>query len=141
MGMKEHLEKCLFCRKGIPEHRQRMGAHFCCPDCKKFYLRERYHLANPGKQGISSSTIGAISELKVAVDLLLRGYHVFRAMSSACPCDLAILKDNRLLKIEVKTAHYTPKGTAFAPSTEGNQYDVLAVVLHDKIQYEPDLTN
>src|SRR5207244_171702 len=52
--------------------------------------------------GLPSSTVGAISELRVACDLLEKKYEVFRAISAACSCDLAVLKNGKLLRIEVK---------------------------------------
>jgi len=59
----------------------------------------------------SPVTVGAISELKVAVDLLSIGYHVFRAESSGCPCDLIALKNGKLFTIEVRTIVRNENGT------------------------------
>lgn len=81
-----------------------------------------------------------MSELKVAVDLLSRGYGVFRALSPSSPCDLAILQDSKLIKVEVKTGHYTSAGKVFRPYLSNHNYDILALVMaDDKIIYEPSL--
>ena len=40
------------------------------------------------RKQVSPATRGAIAELRVATDLLARGYHVFRSVSPASPCDL-----------------------------------------------------
>ena len=46
---------------------------------------------------------GAIAELRVGVDLLSKGYHVFRSESPGCPCDIVAIKDGECIKIEVRT--------------------------------------
>lgn len=52
---------------------------------------------------ISRANMGTLSELVISADLLARGYHVFRAVSPACPFDLVIYKNGRLQRVEVKT--------------------------------------
>lgn len=54
--------------------------------------------------GLSTGTLGAMSEMVAIADLMKRGYHVFRAQSPSCPCDLVIFKDNQVcLRVEVRT--------------------------------------
>lgn len=129
------------CGLELSEYRQRKRAKFCCDECRARYVREQYHLANPGIGAfatIPSATVGTIAEFRVAVDLLIKGYHVFRAMSPSCPCDIAILKEDKLLRLEVKTGYRTGRGTFYKTSTfDPDKHDVLAIVLHDKIIYEP----
>ena len=57
------------------------------------------------------ATTGAISELKVAVDLLSIGYHIFRAESPSCPCDLIALKNGKIFAVEVRTIARNRSGT------------------------------
>lgn len=82
-----------------------------------------------------TGTVGAISELVVAVDLLRKGYEVFRALSVNASCDLAIIKDGVLLRIEVRTAH-TNKNGAWG-SNPKHRADILAQVVGNEIKYTP----
>lgn len=72
-----------------------------------------------------------------------KGYNVFRSMSPACPCDIAILKDGALSRVEVTTGKKLPSGKIMYPPHKEHTYDVLAVVLYDHgapaIIYEPEL--
>jgi len=71
-----------------------------------------------------------------------KGYDVFRALSPACSCDLAVLKNGNLLRIEVRTAYVSPSGKFYKPSKKGddpNNIDAYAWVLPSKIIYEPEL--
>jgi len=95
--------------------------------------------------GLTSGTTGAIGELLVAADLLQKGYHVFRAQSPSCPCDLAILKDNRLLRVEVRTGHRSRATGKVYPPVKDNlsngKYDLYVQVVHGplEITYFPPL--
>jgi hypothetical protein len=76
----------------------------------------------------------------VSGDLMKRGYHVFRALSPSCPCDLAVLKDNNLVLIEVTTGYRGKDGKHSFPEHKNGRYDVVAVVFHDgEIIYKPSL--
>ena len=55
--------------------------------------------------GLSTGTVGAMSELLVSSDLLRKGYAVFRSVSPACFCDLIAIKEKKMLKMEVRTAY------------------------------------
>ena len=59
---------------------------------------------------LPAPTMGALSELVVSADLLSKGFEVFRALTSSCSCDLAILKNGKLSRIEVKTAYKNNSG-------------------------------
>ena len=88
--------------------------------------------------GISTGTVGAISELRVSVDLLAKGYEVFRALSPSCSCDLAVMKDSKLLRIEVRTA-YRGKSNNIITRRSRFKADHFALVLPSEIVYEPEL--
>lgn len=129
---------CVVCEKRLSEDQQKKYARYCSPDCRIQYKREHYRLANPKIPSIPTATVGAISELKVATDLLEKGYHVFRALSPSCPCDIAILRGDKLLKVEVKTGYRSPiTGKLYKHSIDQKKFDVLAHVLPDEIIYEP----
>jgi hypothetical protein len=98
----------------------------------------RYRNENPKSQ-LSTPVIGIIAEHRVIVDLLTRGYDVFHAASPACSCDLAVLKNGNLLRVEVTTGKYTPTRKIFYPPHNKNNYDIVAAVLPDQIYYFPDL--
>ena len=119
------------------------GSKYCSYECRKLFTKMRYEIFNPvALKGATAGTTGAISELRVAVDLLAKGYHAFRALSPSCPCDLAILKDNQLLKVEVRTTYLSTSGKPYKnrdKRDDSNSIDVYAWVLPDKIIYEPEL--
>lgn len=81
---------------------------------------------------VSNVLLGAGHELKVAADLMYRGYYVFRSLSPQCPCDMVALggTDGRLLRIEVKGRTFICKNTRF---------DILANVVNGVITYTPEL--
>ena len=94
--------------------------------------------------GIPTGTVGAIAELGVAIDLLRKGFHVFRALSPNCSCDLAIVADTQLYRVEVKTGHRDKDGHPSPPYVKKHKrelFDIIATVLHDtnEIIYTPAL--
>ena len=68
-----------------------------------------------------------------------KGYEVFRACSPSSSCDLAILKNGKLLKIEVRTGQKVRKAIMY--NKENIHADITAVVLYnpDEIIYLPKL--
>ncbi len=138
------LTQCVSCNESISEDRQRRGAKFCSERCRAGYQGRAYAELNPvprrGSPGvIATGSVGAAAEMAVCADLLMRGYAVFRAVSQACPCDLAVLRDGRLLRIEVKTGYRTASGGVQYPKLSKEHFDVLAIVMrHNReIIYEP----
>lgn len=114
---------------------------YCSSICRLAFEKQKYRAFNPFR-GTTRPTTGAISELRVSVDLLSRGYNVFRALSPACPCDLAVLKNNKLLRIEVRTTYIFQSGKLYKAKNkkdDKDNIDIYAWVLPDKILYEPDL--
>ncbi len=93
---------------------------------------------NP-KPSLSNNTSGVVGEYRVIIDLLVQGYEIFRACSPSCSCDLAILKNGKLLRLEVTTGKYTTTGKFSTPKHVSEKYDIIATVLHDKIVYNPPL--
>lgn len=126
-----------------------------CKGCPKLFIpsspRQFFHSracsdafseASTGRSAIklSSGTRGTIGELLVAADLLGKGFAVFRALSPSCACDLAILKDSKLVRVEVTTASLLQNGKPAYSKHDPAKYDVLALVFHNgKIIYEPEL--
>lgn len=92
--------------------------------------------------GVTTPTVGAMNELLVACRLMLLGYNVFRALSPSCPCDLAILKGEKLIRVEVTTGTMGITGRLSFPKTklkDGGKCDLLAVVHKGSIYFSPDL--
>lgn len=110
-----------------------------CKECglKKQSYRTKFN--ENLNANITTGTIGTIAELEVCCDLLKKGYEVFRAVSSSCSCDLAILKNGVLKRIEVKTGYRTRINSLYYPKS--NKTDIMAIVIHkeQKIIYEPEL--
>ena len=133
------LKHCIRCGKKLPTSRWK----YCSYECYSIYNREKFDRDNPTTfRGNNSSTTGAISELRVAVDLMCKGYNVFRALSPSCPCDLAVLKNGKLLRIEVRTTYRSQTGQpnkVKASRDDKDNIDIYASVLADEIIYEPTL--
>jgi len=128
---------CLECGNGIPSKR-RSNAKYCSSHCQAKRSARFYRRNNPYRDiPIPTGTVGAISEFRVVIDCLSKGYEVFRACSPACSCDLAILANGVLLRIEVKTSYRNQNGNVATHSKI--QADILAKVLPEVIIYEPPL--
>jgi DNA-directed RNA polymerase subunit RPC12/RpoP len=100
--------KCLSCRHTwIPRYDKKPVR---CPKCKSLCTKiDTNDTRNEETPSINCSVRGAIVELRVEVDLLSKGYHVFRSESPACPCDLVVIKDGLCAKVEVRTVSYLDK--------------------------------
>lgn len=123
-----------------------------CPQCdgplrnvqdnKRFCSRRcaALHKGIKGKprQKAHNSRTGAFSELVVSIDLLRRGYHVFRALNPDACCDLVAVKDEQVLRIEVRTAVLNKNGVV--QTNRKGSYDVFAAVVDRDVFYEPSGT-
>lgn len=132
---------CPICNSSF-ESFAKMNQKYCSLHCGNMATHKKYRKANPlsieEQNGIklSCGTKGTLSELKVAVDLIEKGYEVFRAVSPASPCDYAIMKNGKLLKLEVKSRYYSSAGNVF--KLPPHKADILALVYPDnKIKYFP----
>jgi hypothetical protein len=91
--------------------------------------------------GLNTGQVGAIGELRTSADLLAKGYHVFRAVSPTCPCDLIALKGGKCLRLQVRTARKLKSGKLTYPTgqKDAGRQDYYAAVLPDRIEYFPPL--
>jgi len=142
-GKRNHLptklKMCAYCGSEIPWHRNFPATKFCSQKCYDRAEREKQHKLNPPRDiKLSSGTMGAVSELRVAADLLLRGYEVFRSVSPSASCDLAVLRNGRLLRIEVRTSVYRRDGNVQLRH-DNIRADIVANVVPDQVVYEPSL--
>jgi hypothetical protein len=137
------VSACINCSGNIPSHivrRTKGAAKYCDPSCMQEYRRKLYAGQNT-IWGVASATVGAVNELRVSVDLVVRGYAVFRALSPACPCDLVVLHDGRVFRVEVTTGHRSVTGNLQYPKKDPMLYDVLAVVCRTPLFTSPKLPN
>ena len=130
-------EICEMCRGKIPILRQKHHAITCSDLCYRQLTIKRHHSLNPQTK-LSRPASGAVSEYRTIIDLLHRGFEVFRSVEPGASCDLAILKDNKLLRVEVKSIRYSTSGKPYAFKGQVKA-DILASVLSDTIIYIPPL--
>lgn len=113
------------------------GKKFCTGTCRTAknhanYPRIRDEMGAKSKFIMPTGVVGAAHEMLVCYDLLRRGHYVFRAESPACPCDLIVLKNKRVFRVEVRTAWIKQAGEwgfSYQEKDRGNQ-DIIALVAH-----------
>ena len=128
--------KCIQCGKSLKGlHRNRK---FCSDTCRATVAMQTYRERNP-KSLVGKGTVGAISEYRIIADLLNKGYEVFHSCCPNSSCDLAILKDEKLLRIEVTTGWYSGNGNIHYAPHKPNNFDTIAIVLPNEILYKPHL--
>lgn len=131
---------CKYCELPLPPARASYPwSLYCCDNCARSASKKRGSVS--AYPGLSTASVGALHELLVCADLLKRGFHVFRAVSPSCSCDLAILDGSRLLRIEVTTGYKSASGSLSFPEHSPQNYDVLAVVSAGEISYFPPFSH
>lgn len=126
---------CIICKKQFNTKREFQLS--CSDSCNYKRLRERMPKR---KYKLASGTVGALSELVISSDLMKRGYSVFRALSPACFCDLIAIKDNSILKIEVRTGWIFNKSILFPKKIRGAIDSIAVYIIDDnKIFYYDSL--
>lgn len=130
---------CKYCHAKISEGKLRYRAVFCSNECRRGFYRKLYRELNSHRNfpRLKKGQIGAAHELFVSYDLTMKGFEVFRALSPDCSCDLLILKNGKLLRIQVTTGTISATGKVHHPGKEAHLYDVLAVVVNRDIIYTP----
>lgn len=150
-------------RKFYYKKREKPLIEYICKNCKDTYFTQKNPFTkfcpkcrNERKQqgsffkkrGIATGTVGAIGELLVSSDLMTKGYEVYRALSQSSSCDILAIKDNKILKVEVRTGTITLNGKMSYPlsNIKGDQ---IAVIVHQhndnsnnndyKIHYFPEI--
>jgi hypothetical protein len=132
---------CVECSRPISEFAT-ANTRYCSAGCGRVAQKRRDSLHVADSLSISIPTKGAFNELRVAVDLMGRGIHVFRALSPGCPCDLIAWFDDQIVRVEVKTIHRRRDGSmkVVAEKYKKNIFDVIAGVAEDgEIVYVPDI--
>jgi hypothetical protein len=132
--------KCLECNKLFTTSENR-NQKCCGIECSRKRNKRIYSEINPVLP-ICTGTIGAIGEYRVVVDLLFKGFDVFKSMSPHCPCDLVIGLNNKTYRVEVTTGSILPSGKIQNNKIYGDcsKFDIVAIVLKSgEVFYEPEL--
>lgn len=95
------IKECVTCK--VEFKTTHPNAKFCSRKCKTVQIKSPY---NGFINGVDTSTTGAIAELMACVDLMKKGYEVFRAMSPSSHCDILGIKDGVVHLYEVRTGTY-----------------------------------
>jgi len=111
-----YKHQCNVCRNGFESAQP--NAKFCSTNCRR--QNENTRWGRTGANNIASATVGAMSEMSVAVDMMNKGYAVFRALSPACLCDLIAFKDGVFLRVEVRTGYKAESGFISYPKPKGD---------------------
>lgn len=116
-------------------------ALYCTDSCKRQAYAERTGTAG---LGLPRGTVGTISEMRIATDLLSKGFYTFRSLSPNSPCDFIAMKGNTTLRIEVVTGHKSKlRPGTLCKDNKSNSYtfDIMASISNDGsiIEYRPPL--
>lgn len=126
----KYEKKCKICKKKFRHYQPQTKC--CSEECRKLY--RQYHDKRVGFfPHINGNTVGAITEIEIAADLMKKGYFVFRALSPACFCDLIAIKNNKFLKIECRTGYQSEitEHISFSKKSHGD-VNCFAVYLANK---------
>ena len=140
-GLARKMNNCKEC--GEPLVGGRSDRKFCDKFCASNYNKRLWRERNPKSPlgALDNGTIAEANVMKVCIDLLERGYQVYRAAFPAMECDLiARTGQSEIARIEVTTGNLTPRGTLVHPKRDAAKFDVMAVVVGDDIYYKPELT-
>ena len=92
---------CVICEKdfcSVQGH-----AKYCSVTCRRKSEAKKWGRSSVTE--IAAGTVGAMSEMEVALDMMNKGFAVFRALSPSCLCDLIAFKDGKTLMVEVRTGY------------------------------------
>jgi len=129
---------CLACSTPIPAKRLRRHSKYCANACRRTVALQQqrstrlYPCSNNG-------TTGAIAELIISADLLGRGYEVFRAVSPSASCDLIIMREGQMQRVEVRMGRTHPTTGRLSYAGDKIRADIVAVLSKTGITYMPSL--
>lgn len=101
---------------------------YCSERC-----RSEAHLIEEGRKKVLNlpcGTVGTISELEVALDLLRKKYEVYRPVTHNCSGDFIAQKDGKFIKIEVRSAYKNFNNGKLTFPHKDIRSDVLALFVH-----------
>jgi len=136
MITKKHCTHCAIAYKSEYKHQK-----YCSVYCKEKARYEKRQQLRPSVP-IDNGTQGASSELRVVIDLISKGYMVFRNVCPTGSIDLIAVergKNGSVLRVEVKTC---PRGSEVKTKYNECFFDHLAVVNYSgNITYYPEMYN
>lgn len=135
------MVSCEVCGKSF---QPRTATHVSCSlACRQEKSRRIWRQTNPEREDtakLNSGKVGAMHEMLVCCDLLKKGYDVFRAVSQSSSCDMVVLKEGKVIRVEVTTGGFTATGKVTHPSKDFSRFDLLAIVLHTgEIRYSQEI--
>jgi hypothetical protein len=89
--------------------------------------------------GLSNGTIGTVSELIASVDLLEKGWTVFRSLSPNGFADIVACKGAITLRLEVRTGAKLDSGRLTFPADRAPNTDGFVVIVEREVHYLPAL--
>lgn len=129
---KSKMKNCKNCKKCFTSRNKTQI--YCSRNCNSFFNAYEKEFCN-----ITTGTIGAIQELRVSIDLLSRGFEVYRALSPSSSSDLIAKKDNQEFSIEVRTGYVSRNGKIIVPTRNMRSKIFAVVVSKDRIVYSPEI--
>ena len=72
---------------------------------------------------------------------LEKGFEVFRSVSPASSCDLVIVKNRKLYRVEVTMGYRLKEGELNHDKHNTENYDILCRVMPNEIVFMPDLNS
>lgn len=132
---------CAECHGPLPAN-AKSNRKFCTLACSKAHTKRLWREKNPKSPAadLATRTVAEVNEMRVAIDLLQHGFQVYRAAFQGMPCDLYIMKERDIgQRVEVTTGNFSPNGSLAHPVRDPANYDVLAVVVGERIIYKPQL--
>jgi hypothetical protein len=128
---------CGHCHASIPPDRQRHHAKWCsktCGDSFRYGAKENSTLS-PGIRN-------TIARFLVCADLLMRGFKFFVAPAPCDQGDLAIFKEDKFLRVRIKSGRRRTSGNKGLTYTKSvnESCDALAIVIVNEgnaIEYRP----
>ena len=105
---------CAVCKK--KEKSSQIYQKLCSEECRIVFYGKK------GKLNIATASVGSVAEMAVCIEMLKRGYSVFRTVSQASFCDVVAIKNKETMFIEVRTSYRNLLGGISFPK-----------ILHNKI--------
>ena len=121
------MAKCITCNKEIEIKAWSKARKYCSNQCsmKNYSLR----VGKMRTLNLPSSTVGTISELEVGLDLLRKGYEVYKPLTANCSGDLLAEKSMEFKKIEVRTGWRNQINQRVMYPTQNIRAPILAVFI------------
>lgn len=76
---------------------------------------------------------GAIGELVVSIELMRRGYDVYRAINPDAEFDLVAVKDDAVTRVEVRSVARRKDGSLCVSMRSTDKCDLYAFVCRDEV--------